>query len=187
MNTTEQDRGNALAELGFAIECAGPLPGVETEFNKNWPHIAYAVRLMFKGREILSTPYKMGIGHVAIAKAPSARVLGLTTYEEFMLDTWKQKPQANFKDKELQAQVAAKLAKYQKVAPSLSDVMQSLLGDGDAFFSGLTFEEWCSSFGYDSDSRKAEAIYKVCDETGRKLSRISKDALDAARKILEDY
>lgn len=34
---------------------------------------------------------------------------------------------------------------------------------------GQTFEEWCDSFGYDSDSRKAEKTYLLCQSCYTKL------------------
>lgn len=35
-----------------------------------------------------------------------------------------------------------------------------------------SLEDWCSSYGYDADSRKAEGIYKKCLEQDRRLRRM---------------
>jgi len=53
-------------------------------------------------------------------------------------------------------------------APPLADVLSSLLLDASAIDEG-SFEDWAASLGYDPDSRKAEAIWKACVETGLKL------------------
>lgn len=45
-------------------------------------------------------------------------------------------------------------------APTVADVVSSLLLD--ARCGEQTFEDYCADFGYDSDSRKAEAIWKRC-------------------------
>ena len=104
-----------------------------------------------------------------------------------MIHTWQSKPYADFKDKQLQANVAAKLARNQGVKPELADVMHSLLLDGEAFFNAQSFEDWASEFGYEPDSRKAEALYRQCDATGRKLAgALSKETLDAVREIVRD-
>lgn len=54
------------------------------------------------------------------------------------------------------------------VEPTLDDVLRALLMDASAIDEG-SFEDWASSLGYDPDSRKAEAIWKSCVETGLKL------------------
>src|SRR5690606_33602845 len=43
------------------------------------------------------------------------------------------------------------------VPPHAADVLHSLILDSAA--ADQTFESWCDEFGYDSDSRKAEATY----------------------------
>jgi hypothetical protein len=32
-----------------------------------------------------------------------------------------------------------------------------------------SFEDWCSEIGYETDSRQAEAVYKLCKETAQNL------------------
>lgn len=44
--------------------------------------------------------------------------------------------------------------------PKVVDCMECLLSDAEA--GKQTFEEWCGNLGYDTDSRKAEAIYRQC-------------------------
>lgn len=55
-----------------------------------------------------------------------------------------------------------------KLEPPPGDVLAALVSDGTAVdFS--SFEEWASDCGYEPDSRKAEAVYKACLDTGLKL------------------
>ena len=43
--------------------------------------------------------------------------------------------------------------------------------------SGLySFEDFCSEFGYDTDSRKAEKIHRACQKSADKLKRLLGDA-----------
>ena len=58
--------------------------------------------------------------------------------------------------------------------PSVADVLSCLLSDANAIH--MTFEEWCSDFGYDSDSRKAEKTYLACVAMGRDVYRVLADA-----------
>jgi len=47
----------------------------------------------------------------------------------------------------------------------------------DAIAGKNSFEEFCSEFGYDQDSRKAHKIYKACVKSCAKLERIYKGDL----------
>lgn len=189
--TTTENRRNELNELGFTLKILhGPIGGVDKHDQSDWPHIAYKVMLEFNGREVITTDYKLGVGHVDPKRAFIGSVVSrpmLATDEQSMLLTWQSKPGAAFKDKQLQANVAAKLAKSQKVVPELGDVLHSLILDGEAFFNAQSFEDWAGEFGYDADSRKAEAIYRVCDSTGRKLAaNVPKDVLEKVREITRE-
>lgn len=60
------------------------------------------------------------------------------------------------------------------IAPTLADALGALLLDGSAIDRG-SFEEWADEYGYDRDSRKAEASYRACLETGLKLRKVLGD------------
>lgn len=49
-------------------------------------------------------------------------------------------------------------------------VFNNILADG------ASFEEWADDYGYDRDSRKAEAIYNACKKQGEDLQRMLGDA-----------
>lgn len=71
------------------------------------------------------------------------------------------------------------------VPPATADVIYSLLGDYDG---ESTFEEWCSNFGYDTDSRKAFRIYEDCVENYRKLCELfHPEDVAKLRVVLANY
>jgi hypothetical protein len=114
---------------------------------------------------------------------PGSFLARFTAEEENLCYTWQSKPFAVFKNKQLWADTAAKIAAAQKVAPKLEDVCHSLLMDGAAFFDGQRFEDWAGDLGYSSDSIKAKETFEECDKIGRALSRaLSRDELDALRE-----
>lgn len=55
-----------------------------------------------------------------------------------------------------------------KNAPDAAGVLECLLSDAQS--AGDGFDEFCANMGYDSDSRKAERIYKACEKTHERLS-----------------
>lgn len=67
-----------------------------------------------------------------------------------------------------------------KKAPTAAEVFACYCREGmDA---DTTFAEWCGNFGYNEDSRKAEAIYFACQESGKKALRVIKD-----RKLMAQF
>lgn len=54
--------------------------------------------------------------------------------------------------------------------PESSDVMACLISDAHA--GAQSFEEFCSEFGYDEDSRSAERTWKACQRVADQLERL---------------
>jgi hypothetical protein len=72
------------------------------------------------------------------------------------------------------------------VAPRAADVLHSLILDSSAV--GQSFESWCDEFGYDADSRKAEATYRECQKNADKLARVlDRRAREELAELLQDY
>ncbi len=69
---------------------------------------------------------------------------------------------------------------------SAADALSCLLMDARA--AETTFEDWAAEFGYDTDSRKAEAVYRACDEIGKKLkSLLSASDIDHLSNLVQNY
>lgn len=59
-------------------------------------------------------------------------------------------------------------ARFDALAPvNVADVLESLFLD--AMGSDQSFEDWCSDLGYDTDSRKALAVFHACRDTAAQL------------------
>lgn len=58
----------------------------------------------------------------------------------------------------------------QPKAPKLADVLACLLSDAST--SAESFYDFCSNFGYDTDSRKAHATWKACRRTAAAMDRV---------------
>jgi hypothetical protein len=46
--------------------------------------------------------------------------------------------------------------------PTAEEVLDCLASDASGVQNARSFDDWCSEYGYDTDSRKAEKIYKAC-------------------------
>ena len=59
--------------------------------------------------------------------------------------------------------------------PTTADVLNCLALDTAGIENARSFEEWCGEYGYDTDSRKAEKIWKVCQRQAEKLKAFIDD------------
>lgn len=65
------------------------------------------------------------------------------------------------------------------IKPDARDVIQSVLLDCNALDYGC-FEDWAREYGYDTDSRAAEAIYRLCLQRAVRLrANLGKEKFDA--------
>lgn len=68
--------------------------------------------------------------------------------------------------------------------PSARDILECLFSDSDC--GSMTFEEFCSELGYDSDSMKAMQTYRDCQTNGTKLRMALSEHYERARKIVQE-
>ena len=63
--------------------------------------------------------------------------------------------------------------------PTAEGCLECLLSDASSFDNAQSFEDWCGEFGYDTDSRKAEGIYKACEKVAENMKRLLGDDYEA--------
>lgn len=61
--------------------------------------------------------------------------------------------------------------------PTAEDVLDCLALDAAGIENARNFEDWCNEYGYDTDSRKAEKIFKVCTKQALQLQCFLGDGL----------
>jgi hypothetical protein len=54
-----------------------------------------------------------------------------------------------------------------------AETLDSILSDAQA--GEESFEDFCGNFGYDTDSRKAERLYRACQRTNKAVRRVFGD------------
>lgn len=63
--------------------------------------------------------------------------------------------------------------------PTLDDVLDNLAVDSSGYDTARGFEDWADSYGYDTDSRRAERIYRAVERQAEKLREFLGDDLYA--------
>lgn len=71
-----------------------------------------------------------------------------------------------------------------KGKPNVADVVSSLLLDARA--GDESFADFCANFGYDEDSRKAEATWRQCRTVYHKITPMFEDFLEELQAALEE-
>lgn len=67
------------------------------------------------------------------------------------------------------------------------DVVWSLLMDTSGI-EGVTFEQWADEYGLNTDSRKAERMFKACQDTLSRLGLLfKKQELEDLRELFQDF
>lgn len=137
-----------------------------SDYSLNWK-----VTLHKNGKEFLSTCYTAGIGHCKNKPAKQGRE---TIYE------------ANLIIAECEGKAICE-GGITRAKPCPRDVIYSVVADSDVLEYGC-FEDWASTYGYDTDSRKAEAIYRACLEHGLKIRlALGEEGLSKIREAYQDY
>ena len=72
------------------------------------------------------------------------------------------------------------------VYPAVAGLLYSLQLDASAC--KQSFDDWCSEYGYDTDSRKALETYLLCQQNGMKYNQLfSLQQREAIAEMLQDY
>ena len=141
----------------------------------------WRVTLCKAGLAILTTDYSAGIGQCPSYTQRIAGHMTITEAEVIEFETEKGFP-CFWNNGAPVRKPGAK-----PIKPDGPDVLYSLVMDSDVIdYDG--FEDWAEDMGYDSDSRKAEVIFRACMETALKLrNRLGESMLAELREVFQDY
>lgn len=173
-----QSANDQLAALGLSLTSEHiPLRG---SLDLKTTMVDFRVTVAYNGRGVIATEYHMGLGHckaTSKSKRPAPNLSRLTLdYFRCLESTLRGLPSTFMDD-----------IRWTLPEPTLADVLSSLLLDSEVL-GHPSFESWADEYGYDPDSRRAEATYRACmDTTLRVTNGIPRDVLDAARDVLADY
>jgi hypothetical protein len=173
---TNEERLTAIEALGLTYSSAEFVPQSKSRnAGEKEPSLNWRVMLKRNGVEIV-TDYMQGIGYL-----PKFGALPNTQYE---YDAWRLAAEHGKLPKV--TSYGASLTSIELERPNVLDVLYSLTMDADAI--DYAFDEWCANYGYDTDSRKAEATYKECLQIAIKLRRmVGDEGLHTLRAIFADY
>lgn len=178
MTDTKQAISALIAELGLTMECRFVPFSQSRSKGEKHPSLNWIVTIKRNGRDVVTTDYMQGIGHCPAYKASVAE---LGNRNCIMRD------EAIRLECENGKVTRGNLPTSKTILPTIEDVLHSLVSDSDAL-DYSNYEDWADSLGYDSDSRKGEAIYRACLEIALKLRNgLGEANLPRLREAYQDY
>lgn len=143
--------------------------GVKVSFNyvgertrDNWKHDKWVITFT-SGKGSADFEYCTGLGHREQLTAQARTRIkwdfpGLTDRDIKARTSWGLR------------YLAAVEASRKPQAPDAASVLHSIILDSEAEF--MNFEEWSETFGYSSDSIKAEFIFNACRKNAREMRAV---------------
>lgn len=182
MNSQIKDNiGVVIAKHGLTVESVFiPWSQSRNAGEKN-PSLNWKVTLKQNGRKILTTDYGAGMGHAPSYKQSFKRD---PENERLVLAECENGGKARYMAS--MDYVAVPQSAKGTLKPESRDVIYSLLLDSEVLDAG-GFEEWASTFGYDEDSRSAEATYNACMKIALQFRRIGESVIEELREVFQDY
>lgn len=138
-----------------------PFSQSRSKKNKD-PNLNWTVTVSKDGRDILTTDYSAGVGHApAYKKFGDRSFIGAEAVRK-ECETGRLSRVTEGSD------FVYTHASKSLPPPDAKDVLSCLILDASVLNSA-SFEDWASEYGYDKDSRSAEAAYRTCLDTALKL------------------
>jgi len=177
-------RAIVIEALGLTVESVFVPFSQSRNKGEKHPSLNWRVTILHNGREILTTDYSAGSAHCPSYKhndrAETHHMIAWECENGFKASgvRWGSRPEAYG---------ATRGNVAQAIKPDSLAVLASLAMDSDVL-EARGFEDWASNFGYDTDSRKAESIYRTCLEIALKLRHALGDSgLQTLRTAFEGY
>lgn len=181
---TREERAAIVASLGLTVESVFVPFSQSRNKAEKYPSLNWRVTVLRNGREILTTDYSAGSAHCPSYKhddkAETRHMVAWECEHGFKASgvRWGGRPEAYG---------ATRGNVAQPIKPDSLNVLASLAMDSDVIDAG-GFESWASDLGYDTDSRKAESIYRACLDIALKLrSALGDSGLQTLRNAFEGY
>lgn len=167
-----------LEKLGLTIESTFVPWSKSRNAGEKYPSLNWKITLLKNGNKVLETDYMAGCAH-----CPSYKQMD-NSYDQRQIIL--SECENGYRAKTFYSTGAIQSDKNHPILPKPADVIYSLLMDADVL--DYNFSEWASNFGYDEDSRKAEKIYKDCQEIALKLIRgLGSEEIKSLQKLFQDY
>jgi len=186
--TTTETMAEFVARLGITME-SKPQPNNPNADADTWSKDAshWLCLLSREGAPIMPVPFSQGAAHRRWKKHPdtwSCRHARGAVDADFKRLGYKAGASAMHVRPQIQVDKWILAECTEPTPPDAATVLDCLASDSSSYDNARNFDDWCSEFGYDSDSRKAERTYRICGEQAKALRHFLGN--DEYRHLLEN-
>lgn len=181
--TQSIERNSYLDDLGIQVASVFVPFSQRRNKDEDQPSLNWKVTVS-NGRQSVTIDYMQGVGHIP----GYVHRWGLPSYDDRQREKSYVQTCESGKLYWYSDTLGHWLPKKERLPqPTRDEILYCLVSDSDVLNYG-TYEEWASDFGYDKDSRKGEAIYRLCLEQSLRLkSMIGEPAIGQLRELFQDY
>lgn len=184
MTTTEKTAlSEYLQSLGLSYQATfQPIP--QPKETVKYPQLHWLITLT-KDHRTMHATYRQGMAHV-VGYKPYHK----TSYDKRLAEEGYRRTCETGKLERMSDErnfYTRPLGPTTQPEPRIEDVLYCLVSDADVL-NTASYEEWASTYGYDEDSRKGEAMYRDCLKQSLALKNIiGFAALEKLRELYQDY
>lgn len=175
-----------IAQLGLTITAKFIPFSQSRNKDEKHPSLNWKVTVQRNGRDVMECDWMAGAGHCPSygKKPPAAWDRPARFWPDLVA---KFETESGYQTRPFTTWGGFSADKSKPITPDLVDVMASLIMDSSVLDAG-GFEDWAGDYGYDSDSRHAESIYRACLENALKLrAAIGESGMVLLRDAFQDY
>lgn len=153
--------------------------------DEQWPHFHWNITISRIEKQIQTT-YKTGVAHHTINGKTDEATKAHFLKGKFWLTRERETSRTVYRHPITPGATPGAQLQLIPTPPKLLDVLHSLILDSEA--SDYSFGEWCTNFGYDTDSIKALSTYRACEEIAEKMRKVfTREEFATLREAFQDY
>lgn len=151
-----------IGQIGLTVECTFLPFSQSRNAGEKSPSLNWRARVMLNGKPVSgleSVDYMQGCGHAPASKAGPRRFFDkadLSRAISLECETGRRAKPGYGKPPYMGRDAGDIIP-----APDACDIIAALCRDSDVL-NYASFDQWADEFGFDADSRKAEAMYRAC-------------------------
>ena len=164
----------ALNEMGLSVEATFVPWSQSRNKGQKDRSLNWRIKLMKNGRAIWEGDYMAGIAHCPSYTQSMSWFISNDQASAIEYETENGKT----------GRFGTPKVRGESILPDTCDVVYSLVQDASAI-DHPSFESWAGDYGYDTDSRNAESIYRECLKIG--LALRNNTELERLQELFQDY
>lgn len=156
------------------VNATAKIKRAENKEERDWPHVEFAIEFVntkTKARQEFTYSYGLGLINWKKALTYAATKVGRHTFTYASIEAMGTYSHRLNNNAQIDAATFCIGFFKAKAKEDAASIFASICREGEDAAS-QTFDDWADTYGYDKDSRKAEGIYRECQQNYNKVSKL---------------